>query len=62
MFRNEANAHAVAPPLPPMRAPLPTVPCDLSEYAIAETGPLSWSAIYEERPRALVLDDPFDLE
>jgi len=61
MFRVDAHAEAVAP-LPPMRAPLPTVPCDLSEYAVAETGPTSWSAIYEERPNALVLDDPFDLE
>jgi hypothetical protein len=36
-------------PVPPARHTLPTVPCDLSEYARAETGPLSWSATDEER-------------
>ncbi len=62
MMRTEVWQKAAAQlgALPPMRERLPTMPCDLSDYAIAETGPASWSAIYEERPRALVLDDPFD--
>jgi hypothetical protein len=45
-----------------MRHTLPTVPCDLSEYAQAQTGPLSWSAIYDEVPCVLELEDPFDIE
>jgi len=48
--------------LPPMRHTLPTVPCDLEEYAQTETGPLSWSASYDEAPRALELEEPFDIE
>jgi hypothetical protein len=34
---------------------LPTVPCDLSEYARRETGPQSWSAATEEDLRELAL-------
>lgn len=49
-------------PLPPMRHTLPTVPCDLSEYARAATGPLSWSELYDEEPRVRELDEPFDIE
>jgi hypothetical protein len=62
MFLFDRQSTPLSAPLPPPRAPLPTLPCDLSAYALAETGPLSWSAISEERPRALDLDDPFDLE
>jgi hypothetical protein len=32
------------PALPPMRDELPTLPCDLREYAVIQTGPESWSA------------------
>jgi hypothetical protein len=49
-------------PLPPYRNTLPTVPCDLEEYAQAETGPLSWSAVYDEAPPALELNEPFDMD
>ena len=51
-----------ASPLPPYRNTLPTVPCDLEEYAQAETGPFSWSAVYDEAPPALELCEPFDIE
>jgi len=37
------------------RDKLPTVPCDLSEYARRETGPQSWSAASEEDLRELAL-------
>jgi hypothetical protein len=46
--------------LPPPRDQLPTVPCDLSEYARTETGPRSWSAATDEDLRELALAiDPF---
>jgi hypothetical protein len=45
--------------VPPAREELPTLPCDLSEYARRETGPRSWSAASDVEP-TLVLDDPFD--
>jgi hypothetical protein len=51
-----------AVPLPPQRHTLPTIPCDLSEYARAETGPLSWSALFDEPPRVRELEEPFDLD
>jgi hypothetical protein len=41
--------------LPPLRDQLPTVPCDLTEYARKETGPKSWSAATEEDLRELAL-------
>jgi hypothetical protein len=50
--------HVSGPP-PAARDKLPTLPCDLSEYARAHTGPYSWSAYCEDNPRELVLDDPF---
>ena len=56
MLRIETGHEA----LPPMRHTLLTVPCDLSEYAISETGPLSWSAFYNEHPVALEVDVSFD--
>jgi hypothetical protein len=55
----ETNASDHEPP--PFRDRLPTIPHDLSEYALAETGPSSWSA---ERDAAAPLpwaseEDPF---
>lgn len=32
------------PQLPPMRDELPTLPCDLTDYAVTQTGPQSWTA------------------
>jgi hypothetical protein len=51
-----------AEPLPPPRDQLPTLPCDLSEYAERETGPRSWSARACGDLSDLTLAiDPFDL-
>lgn len=49
-------------PMMPAREAMPTLPCDLAEYAWRETGPRSWSAFAEEdgEDGALALDDPFD--
>ncbi len=49
-------------PMMPAREAMPTLPCDLTEYARRETGPRSWSAFAEEDgdAGALELDDPFD--
>jgi hypothetical protein len=52
-----------------MRAELPTLPCDLSEFARAHTGPESWSALSDEPESTLFVaadalaitdDDTFD--
>jgi hypothetical protein len=43
----------------PPRDRMPTLPCDLAEFARAHTGPNSWSAYCNENPRELVFEDPF---
>jgi hypothetical protein len=44
MTRIDTQEQATFAAVPPPRDALPTVPCDLSEYARLATGPLSWSA------------------
>jgi len=58
MFQIDAwqAGNTSAAPLPPQRHTMPTIPCDLSEYARAETGPLSWSVHYDEPPSVLELE------
>lgn len=61
MLRNDA----VLPLMPPGRDTMPTLPCDLAEYAWRETGPRSWSAfpeadLEESLDEGVMLDDPFD--
>ncbi len=46
-------------PLPPSRETLPTLPCDLTDYARTQTGPGSWSAASDEGLLELSLEDPF---
>jgi hypothetical protein len=45
---SETNADRYEPP--PFRDRLPTIPHDLSEYALTETGPTSWSAEHDGAP------------
>src|SRR5688572_11564227 len=54
MFQSESQ-HADLPALPRMREELPTIPCDLSEYAMLQTGPESWSAFG-------AVDDELDID
>jgi hypothetical protein len=44
MRTDAVRCDEVWPALPPMRDELPTLPCDLSEYAVIQTGPESWTA------------------
>jgi hypothetical protein len=44
LLHQDPDASEVAFAPPPMRDRLPTLPCDLSEYARIHTGPASWSA------------------
>lgn len=54
MFQSESH-HADLPALPRMREELPTIPCDLSEFAMLQTGPESWSAFG-------AVDDELDID
>lgn len=49
------TAHADLPALPRMRDQMPTIPCDLEEYAWLQTGPESWSAFG-------AVDDELDID
>lgn len=59
MFQFDGLNGQFSTPLAPPRDRLATIPCDLTEYARAQTGPRSWSAAYENDRRELTLDDPF---
>jgi hypothetical protein len=50
-----ATSYADLPALPRMRDEMPTIPCDLEEYAWLQTGPESWSAFG-------TVDDELDID